>query len=103
MDSFTLEMTFLEDSDGNGWSNGQDDSRRLDMRFGKADFNNQWTLISAPLSSLRDLGRGGNGFFEDQLDGMVFVISNVVGANPASIAFDLDSISFTGSGPLEQK
>ncbi len=100
VDSFTLELTIREDTDGNGWTNGQEDSRRLNTRFGPGDFTDQWILISEPVSSFLDLNTGGNGFFDGKLDEFVIVIGNVVGANPSSVVFDLDHISFTSGKPL---
>ncbi len=55
VDAYTLEITLREDLDGNGWTNGAEDSIRLDTNFTSADFDDQWTLISAPLSSFIDL------------------------------------------------
>ena len=56
VDAYTLEITLREDLDGNGWTNGAEDSIRLDTNFTSADFDDQWMLISAPLSSFHNLG-----------------------------------------------
>lgn len=100
VDTYTLEITLREDADGNGWTNGLEDSRRLDTFFTASDFNDQWVLISAPLSNFMDLGTGGNGILEGNLDEIVFVIAGVSGGSPSTVEVDFDSLAFTSGGPI---
>ena len=100
-DSYTLELTIREDTDGNGWTDGAEDSFRLDTTFTSADFDDQWRLVSAPVSSLLDLGTGGNGTFDGALDEVVIVIAGVEGGDPTDIQVDFDLFAFTSGGPLE--
>ncbi|MBW6466933.1 MAG: CIA30 family protein [Brevefilum sp.] len=101
VDQYTLEITIREDLDGNGWTNGEDDSFRLDTTFTSADFDDQWRLISAPVSSFMDLGTGGDGIFNGNLDEIVVVISGVVGASGSTVEVDFDFFSFT-SGATDE-
>ncbi len=100
VDEYILEITLREDTDGDGWNSGTEDSARLDRRFGQADFNDSWTLVSAPLSDFVDLGTGGNGVLEGNLDEMVLVVSGVVGPDGAVVELDIDHIAFSSGGPL---
>ncbi len=100
VDEYTLELTIREDLDGNGWTNGAEDSFRLDTAFSSTTFDDQWTLVSAPLSSLIDLGTGGDGTFDGNLDEVVIVIAGVSGANPSVVEVDFDLFAFSSGGPL---
>jgi hypothetical protein len=95
VDEYAFEITIREDTDGNGWTNGQEDSKRLDTYFSTADFNDRWIWVSAPIDSFIDIGTGGNGFFDGKLDELVIVISQVVGANPSDVNVDMDFIAFS--------
>ncbi len=99
-DGYTLELTIREDLDGNGWTNGAEDSFRLDTTFTSADFDDQWTLISAPLSAFSDLSTGGDGTFNGDLDEIVIVIAGVTGGNPSTVEVDFDLFAFSSGGPL---
>ena len=100
VDQYTLEITIREDLDGNGWTNGQEDSFRLDTVFTSADFNDQWTLVSAPLSAFTDLATGGDGTFDGKLDEVVVVVAGVVGADGSVVEVDFDYFALTAGGPL---
>lgn len=100
-DQFTLEVTLREDTDGNGWTDGSEDSIRLDTTFSAAEFDNSWRLISAPLSDLVSLNTGGDGNFNGNLDEIVIVIAGVQGADPSQIQIDFDFFAFSSGGPLE--
>ena len=97
---YTLEITVREDLDGNGWTNGSEDSFRLNTTFTATDFDNQWVLVSAPLSSFVDLFTGGDGTFNGNLDEVVVVIAGVEGGPGAVVEVDFDQLSFTSAGPL---
>ena len=100
VDSYTLEITIREDLDGNGWTSGAEDSFRLDTTFPASSFNDQWMLVSAPLSGFTDLFTGGDGTFNGDLDEVVIVISGVAGADPSTVEVDFDQFAFSSSGPL---
>ena len=100
VDQYTLEITLREDTDGNGWTNGAEDSMRLDVTFNSAEFNDEWVLVSAPLSSFIDLGTGGDGVFNGNLDEVVIVIAGVAGAAGSVVEVDFDQFSFTSGGPV---
>ena len=100
VDQYTLEITIREDLDGNGWTNGQEDSFRLDSVFPASSFDDEWTLVSAPLSAFANLFTGGDGTFDGKLDEVVVVISGVQGANPSTVEVDFDYFALTGGGPL---
>ncbi|MFT5194280.1 MAG: beta-glucanase (GH16 family) [Candidatus Promineifilaceae bacterium] len=99
VDQYTLEITIREDLDGNGWTDGAEDSFRLDTVFTNSAFDDQWTLISAPVSSFVNTGTGGDGVFNGNLDEIVIVVAGVVGANPSVVEVDFDDISFSSGGP----
>jgi beta-glucanase (GH16 family) len=101
VDSYTLELTIREDTDGNGWTDGEEDSFRLDTAFTSADFDDTWRLVSAPVSAMRDLGTGGDGTFDGALDEVVLVIAGVQGGDPSDIQVDFDLFAFSSGGPLE--
>jgi beta-glucanase (GH16 family) len=100
VNEYAFEVTIREDTDGNGWTSGQEDSKRLDTYFSTSDFNDRWILVSAPVDSFMDIGTGGNGFFDGKLDELVIVISQVVGDNPSDVNVDIDFIAFSQGGPL---
>ena len=99
-DSYTLEITLREDLDGNGWTDGAEDSFRLDTTFASTSFDDQWTLVSAPLSAFTDVFTGGDGTFDGNLDEVVIVVAGVTGANPSTVEVDFDSFAFSSGGPL---
>ena len=99
VDQYTLELTLREDTDGDGWTDGSDDSIGLNTVFSTADFDDDWTLISAPLSDFFDRGTGGNGTFDGDLDEVVVVLGGVEGPSPSDIELDIDQLSFTSGGP----
>ena len=100
VDQYTLEITLREDLDGNGWTDGAEDSFRLDTTFSSAEFDDEWTLISAPLGAFTDLFTGGDGTFNGDLDEIVIVIAGVQGANPSTVEVDFDYLAFSSGGPL---
>ncbi len=100
VDGYTLEITLREDLNGDGWTDGAEDSIRLDTPFTNAAFDDQWTLISAPLSSFTNLSTGGDGVFNGNLDEVVIVISGVTGGSGSVVEVDFDQLSFTSGGPL---
>ncbi len=102
VDRFSLELTFREDRDGNGWTNGREDSRKLVLPFAKAQFKDEWMLISKPLSDLIDVGTGGNGYLEGKLDEFVIVVADVEGENPSKLRFAMDEITFSSGGTPER-
>ena len=99
VDDYTLEITIREDLDGNGWTNGSEDSFRYDTPFTATDFNDTWTLISAPVSAFVDQATGGNGVFDGALDEIVIVVAGVQGAVGSTVELDLDYFHFT-DGPI---
>ena len=99
VDSYTLEITIREDLNGDGWTNGAEDSFRLDTTFTSTSFNDEWTLISAPVSSFTDQFTGGDGTFNGNVDELVLVIAGVQGANPSAVEVDFDQFMFTSGGP----
>ncbi len=100
VDGYTLELTIREDLDGNGWTDGAEDSFRLDRAFTSNDFDDVWTLVSAPLSSMTNLGTGGDGSFNGALDEIVFVIAGVTGGSGTVVEADFDLFAFSSGGPL---
>jgi beta-glucanase (GH16 family) len=101
VDGYTLELTIREDLDGNGWTDGAEDSFRLDTTFASDDFDDQWQLVSAPVSSLTDLDTGGDGTFDGALDEVVLVIAGVEGGDPSTVEVDFDLFAFSSGGPLQ--
>ncbi len=100
-DQYTLEITLREDLDGNGWTNGAEDSIRLDTTFTSADYNDRWTRITAPLSDFSNLGTGGDGTFNGNLDEVVLVIAGVQGTpGDATVELDFDLFEFTSGNPV---
>ena len=100
VDQYTLEITLREDTDNNGWTNGDEDSIGLNTAFPSSSFDDQWTLISAPLSTFTNLDTGGDGTFNGNLDEVVIVISGVQGADGSVVEVDFDNLIFTSGGPL---
>jgi beta-glucanase (GH16 family) len=100
VDAYTLEITIREDLDGNGWTTGEEDSFRLDTTFASSDFDDEWTLVSAPLSDLTDLATGGDGTFDGALDEIVVVVAGVSGAGGSTVEVDFDLFGFSSGGPL---
>ena len=99
VDQYRLEVTLREDTDGNGWTDGSEDSFRLDTTFTSSQFDDSWTLLKAPLSSCVDLGTGGDGVFNGAVDEMVVVIAGVEGAPSSTVELDIDEIAFTSGDP----
>ena len=99
VDQYVLELTLREDTDGNGWTDGSEDSIGLNTTFAASDFDDDWTLISAPLSSWNDRGTGGNGVFDGNVDEMVIVFGGVEGGAATNILVDFDEITFTAGAP----
>jgi beta-glucanase (GH16 family) len=99
VDEYTLEITIREDLDGDGWTDTVDDSFRYDTSFAAADFDDEWRLVSAPVSSFGDQFTGGDGTFDGAVDEMVFVIAGVGGGIGSTVEVDFDQISFTSGGP----
>lgn len=99
VDQFTLEITLREDLDGNGWTDGGEDSFGLNRTFFSGQFNDKWTQISAPLSSFTSLGTGGDGTFNGNLDEVVLVISGVQGASGSTVEIDYDQLMLTQGPP----
>ena len=97
---YTLEITIREDLDGNGWTNGAEDSFRLDTIFPASSFDGEWTLVSAPLGDFINLGTGGDGTFNGNLDEVVIVIAGVQGADGSTVEVDFDLFAFTAGEPL---
>jgi beta-glucanase (GH16 family) len=98
-DAYTLEITIREDLDGDGWTDGAEDSFRYDTSFTASDFDDEWRLVSAPVSSFADQATGGDGTFDGAIDEMVLVIAGVEGGAPSTVEVDFDQISFTSGGP----
>ena len=101
VERYRLEITVREDTDGNGWVNGQEDSRRLDVWFDAASFNDQWVLVSAPVDSMLDLNTGTNGFLEGKVDEVFIGIAQVEGPNPSDVKVNFDHIILTSGGPFD--
>ncbi|MCP4305376.1 MAG: family 16 glycosylhydrolase [bacterium] len=99
VDQYNLELTLREDTNGDGWTNGAEDSIGLDTTFSASDFDDDWTLLSAPLSSFFDRGTGGNGVFDGNVDELVIVFGGVEGGAATNIEIDFDHISFTSGAP----
>ena len=99
VDQYNLELTLREDTNGDGWTDTLEDSIGLDTTFTAADFDDDWTLLSAPLSSFFDRGTGGNGVFDGDVDEFVIVFGGVQGGPATNIEIDVDEITFTSGGP----
>jgi beta-glucanase (GH16 family) len=100
VDDYTLEITLREDLDGNGWTNGSEDSFRIDTTFPSLSFNDTWTLVSAPLDSFADQFTGGDGSFNGNLDEVVIVVAGVQGGPGSTVELDFDQFSFSSGGPV---
>ena len=99
VEEYTLEITLREDLDGNGWTDTQEDSFRLDASFVSSQFDDQWTRISAPVGSFINLSTGGNGIFDGELDEIVIVIGAVSGDSGSVVEVDFDYFAFTSGNP----
>ncbi len=99
VDSYRLEITLREDLNGDGWTNGAEDSFRFDANFASSDFDDEWTLVSAPVSAFVDQFTGGDGTFNGDLDEIVIVIAGVTGGSGSVVEVDFDQFAFS-SGPL---
>lgn len=99
VDRYTLEVTLREDRDGDGWTSGSEDSIGLDTPYVSSRFDDQWTLLSAPLSAFSDRGTGGNGVFDGTVDEVVIVIGGVEGVVGSAVELDIDTITFTSGAP----
>lgn len=99
VDAYTLEITIREDTNGDGWVDGTEDSFRLDTSFTSSDFNDEWTLISAPVSSFQNVAAGGDDIFNGNLDEIVIVVAGVQGAVGTNVEVDFDQFSFTSGDP----
>ena len=99
VDHYNLELTLREDTNGDGWTDTLEDSIGLDITFTASDFNDSWTLVSAPLSSFFDRGTGGNGIFDGNVNEFVVVFGGVEGGAATNIEIDFDEITFTSGAP----
>jgi beta-glucanase (GH16 family) len=99
VDQYNLEVTIREDTNGDGWTNGADDSFRLDTTFTSSSFDDEWTILSAPVSSFFDVFTGGNGVFDGNLDELVIVIAGVQGGLGSTVEVDFDQFTFTSGAP----
>ncbi len=99
VDGYTLEITIREDLNGDGWTNGAEDSFRLDTAFTATVFYVSWSLVSAPVSAFADLSTGGVGTFNGALDEIVIVVAQVTGAVGSVVELDFDYFHFTDGPP----
>ena len=99
VDRFAVEITVREDTDGEGYEEGEDDSFQHIVSFENADADDTWRQISAPLGSLTDLKTGGDGTFDGPVDEIVIVISGVEGGEATDVLVDFDDILFTSGAP----
>ncbi|MFK8022911.1 MAG: carbohydrate binding domain-containing protein [Ilumatobacter sp.] len=100
VDAFTVEITLREDTDGDGWTDGSEDSVRYDLEVPPSDWDDQWRFVSIPLGDFADAGTGGNGAFDTALDEIVLVIAGVEGGSSSVVEIDVDDISLTEGGPV---
>jgi beta-glucanase (GH16 family) len=100
VDGYQLEVTIREDLAGDGWTDGADDSFRLDTVFTSADFDDEWRLVSAPVSTFADQFTGGDGTFDGDLDEIVLVVAGVTGGSGSVLQLDLDQLAFSSGGPI---
>ena len=56
--------------------------------------------MSAPLGDFINLGTGGDGTFDGNLDEVVIVIAGVQGAGGSTVEVDFDLFAFTAGEPL---
>ena len=99
VDQYTLEITLREDTNGDGWSNGLEDSIVAEIVFPQAMFDDQWRFYSIPLTDFMDGLTGGNGSFDGLLDELVLGIAQNQGANGTSVEPEFDYIHFTSGAP----
>jgi len=90
VDSYTLEITIREDTDGNGWTDGSEDSFRLSTTFTNPSFDDSWTLLSAPVSSFTNLGTGGDGTLVCSGDMLLQALVACAGVTLAAVATSLE-------------
>ncbi|MEO1576696.1 MAG: hypothetical protein AAFU65_17245, partial [Pseudomonadota bacterium] len=98
VDDYTLEITLREDIDGNGYTNGIDDSVVFTLPFNQPDFSTDWSFVSLPLSS--GTVTGGDGSITGQLDEIVLAIIGINGANGTAVEPEFDFLHFTAGAPL---
>lgn len=99
VDRFSVELTVREDTDGEGYEEGEDDSFQHILSFDSSDADDTWRQVSAPLASLTDLQTGGDGTFDGRVDEVVIVISGVEGGAATDVLVDFDDILFTSGAP----
>jgi hypothetical protein len=102
---FTLEVTLREDIAGDGWGGfgGVDESFRFDTAFvGGVNPQDQWTLVSAPVSSLVKIDGTGDDAFTGNLDEIVLVIAGVNPADTTTVELDVDNIVFSSGAAIPE-
>ncbi|MCY3734752.1 MAG: T9SS type A sorting domain-containing protein [Gemmatimonadaceae bacterium] len=99
VDRFAVEITVREDTDGEGYEEGEDDSFQHILSFEQSDADDTWRQVSAPLASFTDLQTGGDGTFDGSVDEVVIVISGVEGGEATDVLVDFDDIVFTSGAP----
>ena len=99
VDNFSVEITIREDTDGEGYEEGEDDSFQHVLSFSQDDVDDTWRRISTPLSEFRNLETGGDGTFNGNVDEIVIVIAAVEGGEMTDIQIDFDEISFASGMP----
>lgn len=97
VDEYRLEITVREDTNGDGWVDGTEDSIRYDVTFPSSAFDDQWTLVTSPLSNFVNQNTGGNGVFDGAVDEMVVVVAGVQGGSGSTVEVDFDTIAFTSA------
>ena len=97
VDQFTLEFTLREDTDGEGYEEGEDDSFRFDLLVDSSTFDDTWKNLLVPISDFTHLTSGGDGIFNGNIDEIVVVIAGVVGDEATDVLIDFDSFSFATS------
>ena len=97
VDQFTIEFTIREDTDGEGYEEGEDDSFRFDLAVDSSSFDDTWKLAMVPIGDFINLTTGGDGTFDGNVDEIVVVIASVVGDEATDVLVDFDNFSFTSS------
>ncbi|MEM6641280.1 MAG: hypothetical protein AAF610_15435, partial [Pseudomonadota bacterium] len=101
IDQYTLEITLREDVDGNGFTDGQEDSIFVaGVAFPQSSFGTEWTFVSIPLAQFTDAQTGGNGVFDGRLDELVLGIGMIQGAPGSAVEPEFDYIHFTAGAPI---